>query len=53
MEEILRRLRMEKKESVGAQSFNEKLLRLLTFSGKMLIAYNFSYFGAISSALIL
>lgn len=44
---------MEKKESIGAQSFNEKLLRLLTFIGKMLIAYNFSYFGAISSALIL
>lgn len=36
---------MEKKESGGAQSFNEKLLRLLTFSGKMLIAYNFGYFG--------
>lgn len=44
---------MEKKEGVGAQSFNEKLLRLLTFSRTMLIAFNFSYFGAISSALIL
>lgn len=45
----LRRLRMEAKESGDAQRLNEKPLRLLTFSGKMLIALNASCFGAISS----
>lgn len=44
---------MEGKESGGAQRFNEKLFRLLTFSLKMLIAYNFSCFGAIILALLL
>lgn len=43
---------MEGKESDAAQSINEKPLKLLTLSRKMLIAYHFSFLGAIISALL-
>lgn len=43
---------MEGKESDAAQRFNEKPLKLLTLSCKMLIADNFSFLWAIISALL-